>query len=165
MSVAPTSKAPKPIPLSQFLMIQWLLPPPNSLYHIVIAMTAILAPKTAVENCRETKRQTGTKDQRRMRARRRVILPDGTGRSGLLSVSSETADNEHVWLEVVNWRRWSQSHRNSSAKCLTDQTGAVTAPAIAYRRGISMTLLEKLRSWNNYDWNKGGLDVWFCEEE
>ena len=60
------------------------------------------APKTAVENWREIKREMGTKDHWRMRA---CIGPVGTGRSGLLSVSSETAVNEQVLVRSCTLRK------------------------------------------------------------
>lgn len=117
MRTAPVSKAQKPIPFKVLRINQCLPPPFNSLYQVVMDMIAALDQMVPIPKQLDAQRQIGTRAHLNARTCLKVILPDGIGLSGLFSVSSVIAVDEHDWFAVVNWSRCSQTQRTSSMKC------------------------------------------------
>lgn len=84
-----------------------------------------LVMRHALLNVCETARHAGRRHHRRATAVRKDIRPEGNGRQGLLTLSSS---GSRVWLETLNWNKWSHSQNRPYAACFTDAAGAAPMP-------------------------------------
>ena len=105
MVVAPVSNAAKASPLRMFRGAQYALPS-SSLYKKINPERARLAHVTTVPYGIETPTQSGTAANLRIEVTRRDMRPEGSGRDGLLSLSSANAAGRY-WFASVHWKRWS----------------------------------------------------------
>lgn len=104
MKVEPNAIVVNPIAFMRLFMSQWPWPF-SSWYSVTPTEYTKLAARTWVLYHDERRRETMMLSRRKMMAFWSVMRPAGSGRQGLLSLSSSKS---RVWFARLNWRRWSQ---------------------------------------------------------